>query len=405
MARNFPNFLDAYYSYAKDDFAPDIFHYWVGFSVLAGALERKVWSLIDGQIFIYPNLYIFLVAPPSSGKSTVGAKGKKILEALGENQIRILPTQGTSASFIEEMRKSEKVFTMPGGGIMKHSSAYWYASEASNAFEVVHGNIIPLFTDWYDCPYLWEKGLKLNGVETISNVCFNMLACATPSFLAELIPKKHIMGGFASRNIYIHHDSVIERKPKWNSGRKSDQVMFERLVEDLKQINSLSGQFKTTPEFIAAWELWSMEFHSKIQKMESDKVQAFHARTGTNALKLAMILSVSESNSLVLEERHWKQAVVLSEGLTKFLSKVIQMSAGEDAIVQNGTALAVRILNESKGHCEYWDLRRKMMMRGVNTRSMEEVLASMQKHKMIELNMDRGISGHYKLLIDAGQYL
>ena len=80
--RNFDNFLSSYMDYAVDGFCPDEFHFWTGVSVIAGALERKVWTNVTAQWTLYPNLYVLLISNPAIGKSSAGNKG--VIELLRE---------------------------------------------------------------------------------------------------------------------------------------------------------------------------------------------------------------------------------------------------------------------------------------------------------------------------------
>ncbi len=78
MARFHSNWLEGYYHYTKHSEAPDLFHFWTGVSVVAGALRRQVW--IDQRYFQWtPNFYIVLVGPAGVSK-VYGIRGGKFFE-------------------------------------------------------------------------------------------------------------------------------------------------------------------------------------------------------------------------------------------------------------------------------------------------------------------------------------
>jgi len=82
MPRNFDNWLREYQIYTQHSEAPDLFHFWVGVSTIAGALRRRVW--IDQRYFQWtPNFYIVFVAPAGiATKSTSIRIGLKLLEEI-----------------------------------------------------------------------------------------------------------------------------------------------------------------------------------------------------------------------------------------------------------------------------------------------------------------------------------
>jgi hypothetical protein len=70
MARELKDWLESYLDYTENSESPISYHTWCGLSVIAGALQRKVylrWGL--GRV-IYPNVYAVLVG--ASGRTRKG---------------------------------------------------------------------------------------------------------------------------------------------------------------------------------------------------------------------------------------------------------------------------------------------------------------------------------------------
>jgi len=63
MPRQVKNWLDSYIKLHENTEPAAIFDRWVGYSMIAAALRRKV-RLQLGRLTYYPNLYIVLVANP-----------------------------------------------------------------------------------------------------------------------------------------------------------------------------------------------------------------------------------------------------------------------------------------------------------------------------------------------------
>ena len=325
MARNFPDFITAYSEFAREAFCPPQFHTWTGVSMVAAALERKVWQ-DRGTFVIYPNLYVMLVAAPGIGKSTAGNLGSDLLRQIGteENKICFLANQSNPASFVKQFL-SHKTFYLGDDG-HRHSSCYFYASEGSNALgesSGKQGKILPALTEFYDCPKHWDKALVVDKIPPLKNVCCNMLACVTFSFLQELLPDREAAGGFASRIIFVVQDEKIIRTPKWRTESPSAD-MEAKLVEDLNQIYSLAGEYKETAEVRQRFEEWFPRQDAHSQGLSSEKMQQFLARKATNIAKLMMVCAASESNEMVLHGRHWDRAKEMIEAVESNVHKIVE---------------------------------------------------------------------------------
>ena len=149
------NFFDTYNTYSHDNFCPDIFHEWTAYSIVAGALERRVWYKYNGgKNRAYPPLYIFLIGRPGCGKTTAASRGVELLKKVPS--IKFGSQQATEAAFIEQMEQMKKTFEYKGNSY-SYNSCYFFGPEASNTFKEVHGDLKPLLTDWYDCGENWSK--------------------------------------------------------------------------------------------------------------------------------------------------------------------------------------------------------------------------------------------------------
>lgn len=406
MSRHFPDFLSSYMEYAVDGFCPDKFHFWTGISIVAGALERKVWIPFENDRKIFPNLYVMLVSHPGIGKSSAGNRGvmnilRKISSEQGE--VNMLPAQITEARLVEVMSRWKKFYI--GTKETTQSSGYFYASEASNSLKEIMGggDIMACLTEFYDCADKWEKGTVKSGEITISNLCLNMLAGCTFDYLRQLIPARNIMGGYASRNLFIVQDERFVRSPKWNEANHDNGVMKQKLINDLSRIYTLTGAFQATPEFQAAYEKWFPEHDSYVQGLTNEKIQALLARKQTNVLKLSMIMSVIESDSMKLELPHWERALALITELEKDLPRIISASTEKDS-QQEGTNLIVHTLAQHAGQWGAGRLKRKMLFSGIQPIRIDSILEYMVKNGVLEL-IRHGAGLDYKLLVNPKDYL
>lgn len=345
--RNFPDWLDAYAQYSNDNFVPPQFNQWSGLSVVAGALERKVWLPWNDTFSYYPNIFVLMVSLPGAGKSTALNKAIGILQDMNArtSSLNIIPSQVTEAKFIDLM-SAQTVFEY-GTQMIYQSAGYYFASEASNSLKNVFGDFIACLTDFYDCPPFWEKATKKDDKITLRNVSLNLLAGSTFDYLSKLVTDDNIMGGFASRLIYVVHREKLVRKQKFQLGGTNSDVTGERkafrnkLVEDLALIHRMSGPFVATPEFGTAWEAWYPEFEERRQSSTSEKMQSLLVRMNTNIIKLAMIYSASRSDDRKLTLEDWHRAQEAMTPIAKELPVIFREGKALDTSSQAGLMQAL----------------------------------------------------------------
>jgi hypothetical protein len=79
MARKCANWLVTYTSYTCMSEAPQEYHLWTGLTIISAVLKRQVYK--DRKRFVtWPNLYVFLVGPPGTKKSSAISIGEDLLK-------------------------------------------------------------------------------------------------------------------------------------------------------------------------------------------------------------------------------------------------------------------------------------------------------------------------------------
>lgn len=343
--RNFENFIDAYLAYANDSFTPEKFNLWSGLSAVAGALERKVWLPWSDTFSYFPNIYVLLVALPGVGKSTALNKSIGLLQDMDRTKgnLKLIPSQVTEAKFIELMGYSAP-FEI-GTRVYNQSAGYYWASEASNSLRNIYGDFTACLTDFYDCPPFWEKATLKDDKITLTNVCLNLIAGSTFDYLGKLVTTDNIMGGFASRLIYVvHRDKMIRNQQFQLGGSKKDEARKDyrvKLIQDLQQIHEMVGPFRATQEFGDAWEAWYPAYEEMRQSQKSEKMQSLLARANTNVMKLAMLFSACESNDRILKINHWDRAITLIEECGREIPMIFREAQAGDTSSQAGLNQAI----------------------------------------------------------------
>lgn len=406
MARNFPNFLQAYMTYASDSFVPDRFHRWVGLSLIAGAVQRKV-SLKQDLIHYFPNIYVMLVSHPKQGKSTAIDRGADLLETMKKEinpNFRIIPTRVTDAAFIEEMKIVERIPLPQNQNVtIPQSAGYFYAGEASaSALQNLYGDFVATLTAMYDCPKFYRSKTKGNPILVeIENACMNVLAGTTFSYLRELVNDRTIEGGFASRLIYVVAPERKIRDGVWETKKAGPSAEFrDKLLQDLHHINGLIGPVRVSDGWRRRYEEWQPVFDRYIIDLNSAALESLLTRKDMNLIKVSMLLSISESDSLVLEERHFDEALELIDDTYKDARMVLATSAMADRNSQRGLTQFIAQTLKREKKLTRAVLKSKITTYGCDVDRVDKTLDALLQSEWI------GFDGeYYHILIDPDNYL
>lgn len=404
MSRHFNDFISAYFNYARDNYLPDQYHLWTGYSILAAALERKVWFQHNIRRTTFPNMFVMLVGDPGIGKSSAIDVGMDILRQVkgSEGDINLLPDQVTEAAFYVAAQRG-KSFNH-SGLIYTHMSSYLSISEGSNSLKEITGggNILSALTAFYDCQKVWVKKTVGRGDESFENICMNLLVGCTFVHLRDMIPQKHMMGGFASRNIYVVHKGLLIRKSKLISEDNRDEATERKLVADLTRIHSLKGGFRAEPAFEKDYEAWIPANDLYVQQIKSPRAQALLARTGINTLKLSMLISASESDDMILRKEHWEKAVSLIGEVNLKLDHVL--TASQDKNEQGSITSMILQYVKHKGPQSFSSIRSHMLQQGVEISRTEKTLHELANGGGLKQVLGTGKTC-YELNCDPNDYL
>ena len=157
MARELNGWLDNYLKYTENTESPTSYHTWCGLSVIAGALQRRVylkWGL--GQV-IYPNMYVVLIG--TSGKTRKGVSigiAKDFLKSVPGITVTPESSSGRQAMILA-MKRAASNFMDPTDGNIKFHCAVTSFSEELSVY-LGQGDIAYLasLTDWYDSKDDWD---------------------------------------------------------------------------------------------------------------------------------------------------------------------------------------------------------------------------------------------------------
>lgn len=362
--RNSEDWLKSYLEFCSYSEAPDTFHFWTGVSTIAGALRRKVY--IDQGYFKWiPNFFVVLVARPGIvQKSTCSGIGMDLLKQVPG--ITFSPNSVTWQSLIETLAESTVgVPLKPGSGPLgpqKPMSAIMiHASEFGVFLKPENTEMIDVLVDlWDGKEESWEKKTKTMGGDKVENPCINIIAGTTPSWISNNFPEYMIHGGFASRTIFVFGD---KKKQRIAYPKKFLPASFEKLrkelVEDLKQIASLVGEYTLTPEALSYGQTWYEEHVDALEQLDpDDRMASYLSRKQTQVHKLAMVLSAARRSDLTIGVDELRAAVEIISSNEAVLPQVFSKISSDTA---RGTSRLLELVQHA-GRITQTEAYRKLML-------------------------------------------
>jgi hypothetical protein len=320
MARKLQNWLIGYRDYTAGTESPSVFHLWVGLSTLAGAAQRKIY--LDHDFFqTHTNMFIVLVSPPGrSRKTTAMRMGKNLLKGVKDyGQDVFFSTQASSVAAL--VQQFVKISTKD------HQSLTTFSYELGSLLGVKNDDVTNFLTDIYDCNPDWDKQTVGRGLELIERPWLNLLGATTPTWLGDNLSSTALEGGFMRRILFVYEDTrLLIALPKMT---KAQKAIRQDLIEDLAHITALKGTFsfadKATESFYESW----YENPKRLELETNPMLSGFYEVKAEHIKKVAMMLSLSEGDSLVITQGHLEAAIGMVEELEPGMKKAL-MSIGKN---------------------------------------------------------------------------
>jgi hypothetical protein len=321
------DWLKAYMEYSAHSEAPDKFHFWTGVGAIAGALRRHVWINM-GYFDWTPNFYIVFVAPPGIiSKSTTASIGMNLLRKV--EGVKFGPDAVTWQALAKSLAESTEMFSLPEEPELQlpMSAVTIVSSEFGNFLNPNDREMVDMLVSLWDGQIgVFKKATKTMGDDHIENPWINCLACTTPAWIAGNFPDYMIGGGFTSRCIFVYGDRKRQFVAYPADHLPDDfKQQGENLVHDLEHIAvNLVGEYKLSPEAKEWGEQWYLKHYTEGEAsvLNNNRFAGYLARKQTHMHKLAIILSASRSDDLVIHADVLAMANEIITGLENDMPKV-----------------------------------------------------------------------------------
>lgn len=388
MARHFSDWLQAYVEYAGYGEAPAYMSFWTGVSTVAGCLRRRVW--INQEYFKwYPNFYIIFVAPPGVvAKSSTAGIGMQMLRKVPD--IIFGPDVVTWQALISAFLDARLGFDYQDL-IHEYSAITLESSEFGNLLDPRDKDMVDLLVALWDGKQgSFTKSTKGGGDEQIINPWINLIACTTPSWIAQNFPEYMLGGGFTSRCIFVYAEQKAKLVPYLSKVVPEGHARVrEKLIEDLVEISTVPvGEYKLTDEAMEWGSEWYKEHYGKrALNLEDDRFGGYIARKQTHIHKLAMVIAASWSNSMYITAEHLQTANTMVTDLEPDMARVFSKIGKTDF-----SFYADRLLQyvQREGKVTYASAYKYVHTHFPAARDFEEVVAGLIKAGFVKLERTSG---------------
>lgn len=315
MARELSGWLNNYLQYTDNSESPISYHTWCGLSVIAGALQRRVylrWGL--GRV-IYPNLYTVLIGP--SGRTRKGVAigiAKDFLKNIPGITVTPESSSGRQAMILA-MKRALTNFQDPSDGKIKFHCSVTAFSEELSVF-LGQGDIAYLsnLTDWYDSKDDWEYETVGRGKDSLQGLCLNMLGGTAPDWIQSMIPQEALGGGFTSRIIFIVEEAKRKIVPEYFQ-TPEEVELGHKLTRDLERISQLAGEVKFTDAAKQLYIDWYIEQDTALSAgkpaITDPRFAGYCERRATHLQKLMIICSAGRGDDLLIHPEDFHAAMSL----------------------------------------------------------------------------------------------
>lgn len=322
--RALDNWIEAFLAYTASLPSPEIYRRWTALGIVAGALERRVWTRVSGS-FLYPNCFVLLVGPPGVGKSMSVREAHAFWSKTG--LFNVAPSGMTKAAFLDQLGEKPKFFEHDGVTQL-YNGMLIAAPEFSTLLPENDTRFLGAMNDTYDCNSVIEDRIRTGGKLHIDRPVVTMIAGTQPQYLGQVLPESAYGQGFPSRLVLVYAGRRVVIDIFKAAMRPVD--LHANLVADLITIGKLAGEFEWEKAAEAAVEDWNR--HAERDAPTHPRLLNYNVRRVIHAVKLSMATSAARSNELVVtlsDFESTKSLLLAAEALMPEIFK--EMATSQDA--------------------------------------------------------------------------
>ncbi len=379
------DFVNGYLDYTRSYESPTSFWKWSAYSTIGAILRDSCWKN-QGDNFLFPNLYVLLLADSAVQRKDLPVAIAQKLITLVHNT-KVIAGRSSIQAILDELAMTET--DKKTGHMLSGGSAIFIAPELSAGI-VADPQSVSIMTDMYSYREVFTERLRGHGKFEIKKLCFSALMASNKALLTDVYDIRAMHGGLLGRTFLVVPN-------EWRPGNSLFSILdqstkFDILLEELKQISELRGEFSFTTEAEKEYDTWYLPFR-ETYRTKTDK-SGIAGRIHTGILKLSMILAVNYTKELQITKQHIEESITECMSLMANYQQLV-MGAGKSPISEVGSIVLNEIYTSPNGVLSQKKLLQKHW-NSFDVETLEKFINTMSQAAMITAEMTDDGPG-YKL--------
>lgn len=301
---------------------------------------------------------------------------KKLVRAV--NNTKIISGRSSIQGILKEL---EVAMSLPGGKIQSGSKAFIVASEFTSSL-VMDPAAMTILTDLYDRTYNEGEYKSLLKMESfnLKDPTITMLVGTNEAHFEDFIGNKDLHGGFIGRMFVIAESEFNTLNPLIRPMQISPEKEFPNWVAYLKEVGKLSGEFIPIHDTKAGdrYEAWYLDIFQTMHDQKIKDATGTTQRIGDAVIKVAMLISLSHSLELLINEDDMDEAIIRCEKLIGNVRKTTHGKRGKNALSEH-KGLILQELMDRENHTVSRELLSRKYWMHFNITEMDECIASLEQ--------------------------
>ena len=296
-------FLSTYLAYTEQTEPPELMHVWSAVACASACMGRHVWYPF-GLDPIYGNMFVLLVGPPATRKSTALNIARRIITESTEVNIAPEDTAGQRQGLLtalgaEETANDKAISTLPDGIKLTDEDKRSFGWEPPEANPDRHAIFITA-SEWGS--FVGQNALDLTRFllriydgddytyqlkkikATLPRPIAALLGCTTPTEIATLLPPEAVGQGFMSRHIL-----VFGSRKKRRISRPSLRTELKPLLSDTYQW--IWREARGAMSVSMGADILLEEIYESNPQMNDTRFVYYMERRQTHLMKLSSVLA------------------------------------------------------------------------------------------------------------------
>lgn len=373
------DFIEDYITYTEPLEVPTLFNTWCALSALSAAAQRKIW--IDMGLFkLAPNLYVVLDADPGVGKDTAMNVVRELLAQLPS--IKTKSDSITKEKIYESLEGAFTKFDFPDSKLktLGHCSLTVFATEMSLLIKRHDKDFVAALNALYNCLSIFKHSTKTRGENLILCPYLTILGGTTPDWISMNIQEDVIEGGLSARTIMVFSNDRSKINP-WPKVSAAGVLAYPKMISRLEKILSLGGCFEWQQETKVLYEDWYCKHRA--EHVKNPVMRGFHTRKPVHLMKVAMLISLSYKDELILDPSDFLCAYKFLEQIEPSVERALR-GAGRNVLNVYAEEMLDVIASSKESRIDLVDLLQLFRYK-LSSMDFKEVLGSLK-----DMNLVRG---------------